>query len=191
MKFAKPIALAMLFLALGALVIIAGNGDGKAPATAAPSKGIDSAKGKEIEWLPFDKALVKAKTENKNILVDLTASWCGWCKKMEKETFSQPEVVDMVNKNFVPARVWGDSDNLLDIQGYKISERNLATSAFQVTGYPTFFFVCPDGKGLARFIGYRPKDAFLAELTDKLGKTCDTATVQPKQSTGAKPDSGK
>jgi thioredoxin-related protein len=191
MRLARPLALALLMPAFVALVILAAPSDKKtAPADA--SKKSDNTKETAINWLPFDQALAKAKAENKNLFVDLTASWCGWCKKMEKETFSQPEVIEMVNKNFIPARVWGDSDNKLDIQGYKISERDLATSAFQVTGYPTFYFLCPDGKGYSRIIGYRPKDALLTELAQAQTQHCDSGSTPGAQKAPAnKPDTSK
>ncbi len=191
MKFVRPLAITVALLAIMSLMLGAAPSDKKtAPADA--SKKPDSVGTAEINWLPFDQALVKAKAENKNMFVDLTASWCGWCKKMEKETFNQPEVIDMVNKNFVPARVWGDSDNKLDIQGYKISERDLATTAFQVRGYPTFFFLCPNGKGISQVIGYRPKDALMAELTQAQTKTCDSSASTGTQKPAAnKPDTSK
>ncbi len=49
----------------------------------------------EDHWLTdYSKALEKAKTENKKVLMDFTGSdWCGWCMKLHKEVFSQKEFV--------------------------------------------------------------------------------------------------
>jgi thiol:disulfide interchange protein len=189
MKLIKPLAVLMLALLLGTMAAVAtetatDKSQPKAVTPQTPAKPADSITSGEIKWIPFDEGLAKAKAEGKNIFVDLTASWCGWCKKMEKETFTQPEVVKMVNENFVPVKVWGDSDKELVIEGYKITERNLATSAFGVTGFPTFFFLCPNGKAYNRLIGYRVKDALMKELTVAQTINCDTMDVK-------KPDGGE
>jgi len=189
MKLIKPFAVLMLALLLGTMAAVAtetatDKSQPKAVTPQTPAKPADSITSGEIKWIPFDEGLAKAKAEGKNIFVDLTASWCGWCKKMEKETFTQPEVVKMVNENFVPVKVWGDSDKELVIEGYKITERNLATSAFGVTGFPTFFFLCPNGKAYNRLIGYRVKDALMKELTVAQTINCDTMDVK-------KPDCGE
>lgn len=183
MKLIKPSAALLLVLLLGTMAAVAAEtaaekAQPKATTPTTPAKPADSAASGEIKWIPFDEGLAKAKAEGKNIFVDLTASWCGWCKKMDKETFNQPEVVKMVNENFVPVKVWGDSDKELIIEGYKISERNLATSAFGVTGFPTFFFLCPNGKAYNRLIGYRVKDALVKELTMAQTINCDTLDVK-------------
>jgi len=113
---------------------------------------------KEIAWMSYDVGLKKAKTEGKHIFIDFTAKWCGWCKKMDKETFSRPEVVEMLNKNFIPVRVHGDSKRELDIDGYKVTEKNLTRYEFGVRGFPSFWFLKPDGTKLAVIRGYKKTD---------------------------------
>ena len=110
----------------------------------------------EIEWLSYDEGLVKAKKEGKHLFVDFTAKWCGWCKKMDKTTFVEPEIVKMLNNDFVAVKVWGDSNNELDIEGYKITEKNLASKDYKVRGYPTFWFLDPAGTKLGAVSGYQP-----------------------------------
>ena len=47
----------------------------------------------ENVWVTdYEEAFVKARNENKHVLINFTGSdWCGWCKKLEREVFSQPE----------------------------------------------------------------------------------------------------
>ncbi len=116
--------------------------DGNKPATA-------------IEWLSYDDGLVKAKKEGKHLFIDFTAKWCGWCKKMDKTTFVEPEIVKMLNNDFVAVKVWGDSNNELDIEGYKITEKNLTSKDYKVRGYPTFWFLDPAGTKLGAVSGYQ------------------------------------
>ena len=110
----------------------------------------------EIEWLSYDEGLAKAKKEGKHLFVDFTAKWCGWCKKMDKTTFVEPEIVKMLNNHFVAVKVWGDSNKELDIDGYKITEKNLASKDYKVRGYPTFWFLDPAGARLGAVSGYQP-----------------------------------
>ena len=42
-----------------------------------------------IEWLSFEQAVQKSLTEQRKVLVDVYTDWCGWCKKMDKETFNE------------------------------------------------------------------------------------------------------
>jgi thioredoxin-related protein len=122
--------------------------------------------GKQIEWLSFDKgiAALEADSTGKHMFIDFTASWCGWCKKMERETFADSTVINYVNANFIPVRVWGDSDKILEVQGYKISERNLATSEFRVSGYPCFYFLTPTKEKVGPLSGYQGSEKLIEAL---------------------------
>ncbi len=115
-------------------------------------------KNDEIQWVRYDVGLKRAKEENKHVFIDFTAKWCGWCKKMDRETFSRPEVIEMLNTYFVPVKVDGDSPRELDIDGYKITEKSLARNEFKVRGYPSFWFLKPDGTKLAVIRGYKRAD---------------------------------
>jgi thioredoxin-related protein len=143
----------------------------------------------KINWMQFDLGLAKAKKENKHMFVDFTTSWCGWCKKMDAETFSRPEVIKYVNDHFIAAKVIGDSDKELDIEGYKISEKNLTTGSFKVTGFPAFAFLTPEGINLGLIPGYRQTDAMMSYfefVKEKKYDTTKTAAPDSKNSTEKK-----
>src|SRR5512140_2965556 len=61
----------------------------------------------ELSWMTdVPKALEKAKTENKLVMLDFTGSdWCGWCIKLNKEVFSKPEFIEYAAKNLVAVEV--------------------------------------------------------------------------------------
>lgn len=121
----------------------------------------------KINWMSLDKGILalEADSSGKHVFIDVTASWCGWCKKMERDTFSDPDIIKFLNDKFISVKLWGDSDNILEIQGYKISERNLAKGEFKVSGYPGFYFITPDKKKLPIQGGYKTKEALMTILT--------------------------
>lgn len=123
----------------------------------------------EINWLRFDEGLRKAQAENRPMLIDFTAAACGWCRKMDAETFSQPKVIKAVNKGFIPVRVWGDSDQRLMINEKAVTERQLTFQA-GVRSYPTFAVYSPKLERMHQFSGFRRARAFLSEL-DKVSAT--------------------
>lgn len=57
-----------------------------------------------IKWYSWEEAMEANKTAPKKIFVDLYTNWCGWCKKMDKETFTDAEIVKYLNENFYPVK---------------------------------------------------------------------------------------
>jgi thioredoxin-related protein len=137
-----------------------------------------SAEGDKIHWVSYDKGVALQKGTTKHLFVDFTTTWCGWCKKMEAETFSDPAVIQFVNKNFVPVKVWGDQDSILDIDGYKITQQQL-TQSFSVSGYPTFWFENPKREKIGPLPGYRSKDDLMSALS--FVAECKYDTTKNKQ----------
>jgi len=117
-----------------------------------------------INWMQYDEGLALAKKDGKQILVDFTAKWCGWCKRMEKEAFSDSTIIDILNNEFIPIRVDGDSKKQLNIDGYIITEKALTTDEFGVRGYPMFWFLESDGSKISPLRGYKKPEPFLKAL---------------------------
>lgn len=172
MKSIRPILAGVLLMAVAALVFATDKSPEDTKAEPQASKATNSS---SIEWVSLDKGLQVAEAENKMILVDITASWCGWCKRMDKETFTDTSIISLINRSYVPVKLWGDSENMLEIEGYKISEKDLAASQFAVTGYPTFVFLCPDARGIFKAPGYRGSSDFRQLLTAVSEFDCDSA----------------
>jgi len=108
-----------------------------------------------VEWgQDYDTALAKAKTDKKLVMVDLYTDWCGWCKKLDKDTYSDKDVAAKVTKDFVPVKVNPEK-----------SARNAKLAReFGTTGYPHIVFVDAQGKKVSEIDGYLPAAQFLKQL---------------------------
>ena len=82
-----------------------------------PSWGQKSNKPAPIKWLTLEKAAALSRKEPRKIVVDVYTDWCGWCKKMDKSTFTDPAVVDYVNKNFYAVKLNAESRKPITING--------------------------------------------------------------------------
>ncbi len=96
------------------------------------------------------KAIEIAEEENKIIFIDAYTTWCGPCKMMDRDVFSNTEVGNFFNRNFVNLK--------LDME----KGEGIATAKkYNVRGYPSFLFLNPAGVLLHRGIGFQPADQFL------------------------------
>jgi thioredoxin-related protein len=58
----------------------------------------------KVKWYTIDEALKLNEKSPKKIFIDLYTDWCGWCKTMDKNTFSDPKIAEYLNKNFYPVK---------------------------------------------------------------------------------------
>ena len=49
-----------------------------------------------VNWMSFEEAVEKSKKEKRKIFIDVYTDWCGWCKVMDKNTFSQPVIAKYI-----------------------------------------------------------------------------------------------
>lgn len=58
----------------------------------------------EIKWYTWEEAIELTESNPKKIFVDIYTNWCHFCKKMDKTTFTEPEVISYINENFYPVK---------------------------------------------------------------------------------------
>ena len=92
----------------------------------------------------FDEALKLAKEENKILIVDVYTDWCGWCKKMDKDTYSNNGVKKLLYNDFICVKLDAEGSESNKYQGKSYTSSELAV-LFNVTAYPTTVFLKPDG----------------------------------------------
>jgi len=108
-----------------------------------------------VEWQRnYKAALQKAKSENKLVMLDIYAEWCGPCKMLDKNTFSNKDVEARLSNEFIAVKI--DLD--------KSPEAMELAKKFDVNAIPHIVFLDADGKKLSDIVGYIPPDEFLKEL---------------------------
>ncbi|NUQ80185.1 MAG: thioredoxin family protein [Bacteroidetes bacterium] len=107
-----------------------------------------------LKWYSFNEGLAIAKAERKHVLVDFYTDWCGWCKKMDKETYTNQSVTGTLNKHFVIIKVNAEDESAMaTYKQYTVSYPEL-TAGFGVTGFPSTVFLNPEGEYLTMVPGY-------------------------------------
>src|SRR5438270_503954 len=108
----------------------------------ASSAYLRSAMHQPIQWHEWgEEAFAAARRENKPMLLDIGAVWCHWCHVMDRESYDNPEVAQIINENLIAVKV--DRDERPDID----SRYQVAVSAISGQGgWPLTAFLTPDGK---------------------------------------------
>ncbi len=121
----------------------------------------------EINWTTIDKAVDAAKSSNKKfILVDLYTDWCGWCKKMDENTLTDPGIVASLNDNFTAVKFNAEIKEPVEFNGISYSfTKTGSRGAYQLAldlgtvggklGYPTLVVLDANGNRLQTFPGYK------------------------------------
>ncbi|WP_205513198.1 thioredoxin family protein [Longitalea arenae] len=118
-----------------------------------------------IQWtegLSWDQIKQKALQENKYIFIDCYATWCGPCKLMDTEAFSNDSVGHFLNTHFISIKVQMDKTSH-DNEEIKRWYENAAVIAkkYHVEEYPTFIFLSPGGAIVLKEVGYRKPAMFI------------------------------
>ena len=123
-----------------------------------------------IQWMKFEEAIAANAKSPKMILVDVYTDWCGWCKKMDKDTFTDPRVVAHFQKNFYAVKLNAeDTNRKFPFMGKTFTEAEMAAS-MRVNSYPNFVVIEPGLQNIAQLPGYREPEAFLAGLAELIEK---------------------
>jgi thioredoxin-related protein len=107
-----------------------------------------------LKWYSFHDGLAKAQQENKIILIDFYTDWCGWCKKMDGETYTDSKIVAQIESGFVPVKINPEKNESVIFNGQTITTGQLS-QASGVTGFPAIVFYTPDMKLIELISGYQ------------------------------------
>jgi len=124
----------------------------------------------ELVWLDWNEGYEKAVKSGKILLVDAYTDWCGWCKKMDRDTYSKPEIIQKINASFIPVKF---NPEITD-RSYKIGTESFSGSQLygfltqgNSTGFPTTYYIFPAKKRIMLDAGYKGPEDF-AKVLDQI-----------------------
>ena len=148
--------------------VAASSGTAKGSSDTAVAK--NQAVSKKLQWFEYVDGYNKAKAENKILLVDAYTDWCGWCKVMDRETYTNAEVIAALNQDFVCVKFNPEVEKTHSFGKYNLKSQELLywLANGQPGGYPTSYFVFHPTKNDERAsqAGYLPPDQFLKLLAE-------------------------
>jgi thioredoxin-related protein len=108
-----------------------------------------------LKWeTDYDKAVADAKKANKIVMVDVYTDWCGWCKKLDRDTYANASVAEKLNKDFIAVKLNPEKSQ----RGAELAR------SFGTRGYPHIVFLDGDGKKVSEVGGYVSADDFIKKL---------------------------
>ncbi len=117
----------------------------------------------KIDWVSIEEAQELVKDNPRKVFIDIYAEWCGWCKVMDRKTFSNDKVFNYINENYYAVRIDAESQKKVTFNGKELTEQDLVKS-FKVQGLPTIVFIDENFKKVKPVAGYQNASQFLKSL---------------------------
>jgi thioredoxin-related protein len=136
----------------------------------------------------FDEALKLAKSENKKVIVDIYTDWCVWCKKMDKDSYGNKDIIELIEDNFIVVKLDAEGSGKSNYKGKTYDGAGLA-ALFEATGYPTTVFLKSNGdviefkydkykmNNLPGYYGAKDFKKILEFIIDEKYKDTDLSTI--------------
>jgi thiol-disulfide isomerase/thioredoxin len=105
--------------------------------------------------LSFEAASKLAAQTGKIVLVDFYTTWCGPCKMLDKTTWTDPAVIQLLEQKTVALRIDAEKEVAL-------------SKRYKIEAYPSVLLIKPDGTEIDRLVGYREPKAFMADFNAAL-----------------------
>ena len=128
--------------------------------------GSATVKAQELQWMTLAEAEAAIKKQPRPLLIDLYTDWCGWCKVMDKNTYSNKQVIDYLSKKFYAVKLDAETRATLTWMGkayrYNAGYRTNDLAIYFTLGqlsYPTTVIIPADNSSPQPIPGYlEPKN---------------------------------
>lgn len=133
------------------------------------------AEGQGIAWITrYQQALEMARKENKPILLDLYTDWCGWCKKMDAGTFTDPQVIEF-SRRMVFLKLNAETEQ----DGIALQQK------FEIASFPTTLVMDSGGEEIDRVPGYLTAEEFVSSVEEILKQKDALAELAKREANGS------
>ena len=152
----------------------------------------------QVEWMSFEAALEKSKTAPRKIFVDVYTEFCSYCRKMDKETFSNQYIAKYLNENFYPVKLDAQQRNDITFKNkvYHYVNRGGQNSYHQLAAeimngrlsYPTIVFLDEKADVIQSIPGYRGAlefELFITYFGENQHKAMPWTSYKRRQPKGA------
>ena len=121
----------------------------------------------KVKWYSFEEAVALNKENPRKIFIDVYTDWCGWCKKLDKTTFVDPVIVEILNNKYYSVKFNAESTKPIDFGGKTFTNEGGSRSTHQLAAallqgkmsYPSAAYLTEDLQLLTSVPGYlTPKD---------------------------------
>ena len=117
----------------------------------------------KVRWYTFEEAVELATVNPKKVFIDIYTDWCGFCKRMDSETFSNADVASYLNENYYPVKFNSETKDTIYFQGHMfVNEGEGRRSAHQLSiallqgkmSYPSIVYLNEDLELLTAVPGF-------------------------------------
>ena len=130
----------------------------------------------QMPWSGLGEVEGLMKKEPRKIVVDVYTPWCGPCKMMDRNTFSNPEIISLMGDNFYPVKFNAEGPDPITYLGKEYANpqfdpnrrgrnaKHQLAALFPVRGYPSLIVMDEEYKIIGTIVGYRNPEQLKADL---------------------------
>ena len=129
----------------------------------------------EIKWYTWEEAIELNKTEPRDLFIDVYTDWCGYCKKMDRHAFCDPDIIQYLNKNFYSIKLNAEQkeDIMYNNQKFSYVKTKGRTGGIHVLAYslldgklsyPSIVYMNSDIERVLLAPGYKTAKQLMPEL---------------------------
>lgn len=122
------------------------------------------------EWLSMEQAMTQASNDERLLMIDIYEVGCQFCRKMDRETYPSPSVRSVLDRDYHPVKINGNSENMMTFMGEEMAERDFAAQ-MGVTAFPFTVIMDAEGNVIDRRRGYQDVVGFTRFLNSAVEKS--------------------